>query len=873
MLARMRLAALEPRRPSLATALQAPSKAVEKLRSIITNELLTVAKHDKLLNATCKWQDELLRPPSAPIVRLQVMSKHRLVGFLAFYYLVSVSLLSVIAWDGTQAVYWTPPVTTVGGSALLEVSPVTESFGLHLTSQSAAFLDAIVANATGTGSIALYAFADMQTVDFTDVPWTRLSPTEVACPPFSIVYNWLYQLKIDMYSVVHANITITSAEPATLVGVTTFTAPYMVVLMSAVLTAINIPCAIYFAYRIHGYADPTRPLPQWAWTQGLLAAVQLNICLPYSAAEYYAIVHGVAVSESWRILGFWSRLLGKNGARLAVLLFCDGMATTTPSRAGHFYAKKLTAVAVLTGVQGAYHFVSSATTEAVLLTLTMWLEFLVQCVMVVWLTHRRGRRVRQQPYRSATFQYTTFGVISFLVVPVALSSLYTLVRQTIVASAAIDQSPHKQQALWLGALVRDQMFAWIVLKCYIPLPSANSRRAATTRWLAAAPAEGDFVLTEADDARPSVFCLETAVTMLNLSVASYYTTHHHLHSASSFGHLGKDLPALDVLDCELLAAFHDPATDTNAVLVHQEAKKRYVLAFRGTGSIKNFFTDLKSRQMRLPGTDYRSPAQAKKGGHRDRVHVHSGFYQAYTTLLEHIHAAIDAIPDGSRVVTTGHSLGGALATIAALDMVLKHPTLHVSMYNFGSPRVGNHTFQELFNAKIPAFRVVNDGDVITQYPKRDYTNVDLEGVCVYKHVGSEITLLCGGDAVRGIVVKPTIVDRLFVLAHRNNFVAHQLGSYRASFRSLMHSGSDRLCYQRTPTPSQPVSRDGSDRALSCQAALDDSCDVPADVLPCQIEVDATDVAIEDEKRWSEVTDGRLRLTLSEVLEAVVLWTS
>ena len=41
------------------------------------------------------------------------------------------------------------------------------------------------------------------------------------------------------------------------------------------------------------------------------------------------------------------------------------------------------------------------------------------------------------------------------------------------------------------------------------------------------------------------------------------------------------------------------------------------------------------------------------------------------------------------IVTTGHSLGGALATLAAVDLMIAFPNLTVSSQTFGSPRVGN----------------------------------------------------------------------------------------------------------------------------------------------------------------------------------------
>ena len=46
------------------------------------------------------------------------------------------------------------------------------------------------------------------------------------------------------------------------------------------------------------------------------------------------------------------------------------------------------------------------------------------------------------------------------------------------------------------------------------------------------------------------------------------------------------------------------------------------------------------------------------------------------------------------VITCGHSLGGAVASLAAHDIVTqcKLPSQNVSCYTFGAPRVGNHAF-------------------------------------------------------------------------------------------------------------------------------------------------------------------------------------
>ena len=60
---------------------------------------------------------------------------------------------------------------------------------------------------------------------------------------------------------------------------------------------------------------------------------------------------------------------------------------------------------------------------------------------------------------------------------------------------------------------------------------------------------------------------------------------------------------------------------------------------------------------------------------------------------------------------TGHSLGGALAILAA---TLISPTRHGAVYTFGAPRVANYKF--FFGLKMPIFRVVNSADIVPRVP-------------------------------------------------------------------------------------------------------------------------------------------------------------
>jgi len=62
--------------------------------------------------------------------------------------------------------------------------------------------------------------------------------------------------------------------------------------------------------------------------------------------------------------------------------------------------------------------------------------------------------------------------------------------------------------------------------------------------------------------------------------------------------------------------------------------------------------------------------------------------------------------------TTGHSLGGALATLAAIDLRKAVPDrahLDLSCYTFGAPRTGNHAFAHEYNELVPdTWGVIND---------------------------------------------------------------------------------------------------------------------------------------------------------------------
>ena len=161
----------------------------------------------------------------------------------------------------------------------------------------------------------------------------------------------------------------------------------------------------------------------------------------------------------------------------------------------------------------------------------------------------------------------------------------------------------------------------------------------------------------------------------------------------------KELVAeLGVLDLKLNKTFDNHGTQ--AILVSN--KNFAVLAFRGTEntSLRDIKTDVDAKMVRC-----------ETGGM-----IHTGFRDAFNHVYLDIQNALNKdVMKNKPLFITGHSLGGALATIAAKN--LSHVVGIAACYTYGSPRVGNDEWIE--NIKTPVYRVVNAADCVTMLPPGD----------------------------------------------------------------------------------------------------------------------------------------------------------
>ena len=82
-----------------------------------------------------------------------------------------------------------------------------------------------------------------------------------------------------------------------------------------------------------------------------------------------------------------------------------------------------------------------------------------------------------------------------------------------------------------------------------------------------------------------------------------------------------------------------------------------------------------------------------------------------------------------KIYCTGHSLGGSLAQLFALDLAANCELIlqlqqsgtsevrlqpPIGVYTYGQPRVGNRAFSRIYKQRVPhSFRVVNEGDAVS----------------------------------------------------------------------------------------------------------------------------------------------------------------
>ncbi|XAR54190.1 Phospholipase A(1) [Bertholletia excelsa] len=246
-------------------------------------------------------------------------------------------------------------------------------------------------------------------------------------------------------------------------------------------------------------------------------------------------------------------------------------------------------------------------------------------------------------------------------------------------------------------------------------------------------------------------------------------------------------------------------------------RRDVVIAFRGTATCLEW------------AENFRATLTCMDSRHVDRENhdqpmVESGFLSMYKsgtptcpslqeTVREEIQKILQSYGDEPLGITiVGHSLGAALATLAAYDITttFDHPPL-VTVYSFGGPRVGNRSFRsKMDRSGAKVLRIVNTEDVITKIPGLVIDNNELaEGKAVhvaglpawlkkrvedarilYADVGRELRLssrespyLCKGNAA--------ICHDLKTYLHLVNGYVSATCLFKATARGVLNSAGQR----------------------------------------------------------------------------------
>ena len=143
----------------------------------------------------------------------------------------------------------------------------------------------------------------------------------------------------------------------------------------------------------------------------------------------------------------------------------------------------------------------------------------------------------------------------------------------------------------------------------------------------------------------------------------------------------------------------------NSVAYFVETEYYNILVFRGTDQTKDWLENLmaigsRTKTIKIEEEEYNPDIKPR---------VHAGFHRAFRRLKNKVETVVKNSPDKQWIIT-GHSLGGAVASVAALLLnKIKNPML----ITFGAPDWGNYDANWAVEKRTKKFlRFVNGYDII-----------------------------------------------------------------------------------------------------------------------------------------------------------------
>lgn len=157
-----------------------------------------------------------------------------------------------------------------------------------------------------------------------------------------------------------------------------------------------------------------------------------------------------------------------------------------------------------------------------------------------------------------------------------------------------------------------------------------------------------------------------------------------------------------------------------------ESPSSIYLVFRGTVALTDWTANLDARSIPYPYVP-------------NSGFVHKGFNSIYESMRNTVLRKLAGLSSTKTLYITGHSLGGAIATLAALDIAVNSHFRQPIICTFAAPRVGNLQFTIAFNNTIDqSIRVINAQDHVPSVPPPEisgYTHVK-GGVIIDVYAGT-----------------------------------------------------------------------------------------------------------------------------------------
>jgi triacylglycerol lipase len=162
------------------------------------------------------------------------------------------------------------------------------------------------------------------------------------------------------------------------------------------------------------------------------------------------------------------------------------------------------------------------------------------------------------------------------------------------------------------------------------------------------------------------------------------------------------------------------------------SEEMILVAFRGTEPARLADWLVDAEIIQKPWRDY--------FGKPDLGRVHHGFVRNTSFVWEQLSQFVDdARRNKQSLWITGHSLGGAMALIAAAAFTFSGHQAVNGLYTFGQPRTGNCALTAKCNRQLRTvtFRVVNNEDIVPHMPPAiiPFLIIPLHGPIFYRHAG------------------------------------------------------------------------------------------------------------------------------------------